>query len=176
MQRQMTGHSGEDGYRPNVGIVIANGRGEVLWARRASRDGWQFPQGGVRRSETPEQALFRELYEEVGLSPEQVRVIGRTRQWLHYDLPARYLRNNCRNRPFRGQKQLWYLLLMLGGDDDVCLHNCARPEFDDWRWVEYWTPLERIVEFKRQVYESALTELWPLARDLGDAAREAGAP
>jgi len=151
----------QDGYRPNVGIILINRFNQVLWARRASRDGWQFPQGGVRRSETPDEALYRELYEEIGLLPEQVAIVARTRDWLRYDLPQQYLKNLRQqgNRKFRGQKQLWYLLRLLGDDSQVCLDNSDRPEFDEWMWIDWWRALEEIVEFKRNVYETALTEL-----------------
>jgi len=151
----------KDGYRPNVGIVVCNNVGQVLWARRATRDGWQFPQGGVEPDESAEDAVFRELYEEVGLQDHQVRLVGRTRDWLHYDIPKRLVRN-CREKSFRGQKQLWFLFHLLGTDADVCLKMCRRPEFDKWQWVEYWSPLDHVVEFKRSVYRRALTELKPL--------------
>lgn len=150
-------------YRPCVGIVLCNRDAQVFWARRVSRDGWQFPQGGVEDNETAEQAVFRELYEETGLRPKHVRLVGRTRDWLHYDLPKRYLRGRSR---FRGQKQIWFLFELIGKDDDVHLTVSKRPEFDDWRWVEYWDPLNRIVEFKQEVYRNALTELEPLLRAL----------
>ena len=77
------------GYRPNVGIILCNDAGKVFWARRSGEDSWQFPQGGIRRNETPEQALYRELAEEVGLGPEHVEVIGRTARWLRYRIPRR---------------------------------------------------------------------------------------
>jgi putative (di)nucleoside polyphosphate hydrolase len=151
----------EHGYRPNVGIVLCNPENRVLWARRAGRDGWQFPQGGIKSHETAEQALFRELYEEVGLAPVQVRVLGRTRDWLHYNIPDDYLRRSGQ-RPFRGQKQIWFLLRLLGCDDDVCLDRAHKPEFDTWRWIDYWTAVDEIIPFKREVYRRALTELEPL--------------
>ncbi len=166
----------ERGYRPNVGIVLCNDRGQVFWARRCGRDGWQFPQGGIRTHETPEQAMFRELQEEVGLEPHLVEVLGRTSDWLCYDIPGEYLRrtgtHKCRERqdagsdrrsgPFRGQKQVWFLLRLLGRDDDVRLDASYKPEFDDWRWIDYWSALEHIIDFKRDVYQRALTELEPL--------------
>ncbi|MFT5110963.1 MAG: putative (di)nucleoside polyphosphate hydrolase [Parasphingorhabdus sp.] len=148
-----------EGYRANVAIVICNGSGKVLWARRARRDGWQFPQGGVEGGETAEQAAFRELYEEIGLQPEHVKLVGRTYSWLHYDVPGFGIRTQ--QSSFRGQKQLWFLFRMLGKDSDVCLDRVDKPEFDRWRWVDYWDPVERIVEFKRDVYQSALAELEP---------------
>jgi putative (di)nucleoside polyphosphate hydrolase len=149
-----------DGYRPNVGMILLNDVNQVFWARRAGQQGWQFPQGGMRRDETPEQALYRELYEEVGLQPPQVEILARTRGWLRYDLPERYRRAaNGSQQPIRGQKQIWFLLRLLEGDSAVRLDCCRRPEFDAWCWVDYWRPLEAIIEFKRDVYRRALAEL-----------------
>jgi len=153
----------KNGYRPNVGIIVSNANKEVLWARRSAHDGWQFPQGGVKTNESPEQALFRELYEEIGLRPDHVEIVGRTRGWLHYDLPGRYQRSNSRG--FRGQKQIWFLLRLICSDSKVNLRRCSRPEFDAWRWTHYWRPMKEIVSFKRDVYRSALTELEPLLFD-----------
>lgn len=151
----------EQGYRPNVGIILCNRDDQVFWARRCGQSGWQFPQGGIKPYETPEQALFRELYEEVGLAPEHVQIIGRTQDWLRYDIPASF-RRSPRSSLFRGQKQIWFLLRLLGSEQQVKLDTCDRPEFDCWRWVDYWSPLTQIVEFKRGVYERALQELAPL--------------
>ncbi len=151
----------DEGYRPNVGIILCNDEDRVFWARRCGQSGWQFPQGGIKPNETPEQALYRELCEEVGLKPDQVRILGRTRDWLRYDIPAQF-RRSARASAFRGQKQIWFLLRFVGHEDNVRLNACDKPEFDRWRWVEYWSPLEQIVEFKRGVYELALRELAPL--------------
>jgi putative (di)nucleoside polyphosphate hydrolase len=151
----------EQGYRPNVGIILCNRENQVFWARRCGQNGWQFPQGGINPQETPEQALFRELNEEVGLTPEHVHIMGRTKDWLHYDIPTQFCRSPRSSR-FRGQKQIWFLLRFLGREEHVRLNVCDRPEFDSWRWVEYWSTLEQIVEFKRGVYEQALRELEPL--------------
>ena len=146
-----------DGYRPNVGIILCNGESQVLWARRRRHDGWQFPQGGVEKGESILDAVYRELYEEVGLRPTQVQVIGCTQRWLRYDVPRTYVRSSSLS--FRGQKHMWYLLRMLADDTEVRLDHSEQPEFDEWRWVDYWLPLEQIVPFKRKVYRRALTEL-----------------
>ncbi len=146
------------GYRPNVGIILVNRRNEVFWGKRIREHSWQFPQGGIKRGETPEQAMYRELEEEIGLKPEHVKIIGRTRNWLRYDVPDRWVRREWRGH-YRGQKQIWFLLRMLGQDNHVCLRASSHPEFDAWRWNDYWVPLESVIEFKREVYQLALTEL-----------------
>lgn len=149
------------GYRANVGIILSNQEGRVLWARRLGQDSWQFPQGGIKKNETAEQALYRELREEVGLEPEHVEIIGCTQSWLRYKLPRRFIR--FRSRPLCiGQKQRWFVLRLLANDEAVCLDRCEQPEFEEWRWVDYWLPLKEIVFFKRRVYERALKELEPL--------------
>jgi putative (di)nucleoside polyphosphate hydrolase len=147
-----------DGYRPNVGIILANGRDEVFWGKRVNQHAWQFPQGGIKHGETPERAMYRELEEEIGLTADHVRVLGRTRQWLRYEVPERWVRRDWRGT-YRGQKQIWYLLRMVGRDCDVKLRLSEKPEFDAWRWHAYWVPLEAVIEFKREVYRQALAEL-----------------
>lgn len=149
-----------DGFRPNVGIVLANAQGEVLWARRVGQDAWQFPQGGIQANEDPEQALYRELHEEVGLFPEHVKIVGATRGWLRYRLPERLVRKDSKPTCI-GQKQKWFLLQMLADDQQVNLHCANKPEFDNWEWVSYWYPLGQVVAFKREVYRRAMKELSP---------------
>jgi putative (di)nucleoside polyphosphate hydrolase len=147
-----------DGYRPNVGIILANARNEVFWGKRVREHAWQFPQGGIQPGETPEQAMYRELMEEVGLEAAHVRILGRTRDWLRYDVPKHWVRREGRGQ-YRGQKQIWYLLRLVGRDCDVCLRRSDKPEFDAWRWHQYWVPLESVIDFKREVYQLALAEL-----------------
>lgn len=141
--------------------MLCNRDGKLLWARRIGQDAWQFPQGGIKRHETPEQALYRELGEELGLKPEHVQIVGCTRGWLRYRLPRRLIRHG--HRPLCiGQKQRWFLLRLVGSEGDVRLDLSDRPEFDRWCWVPYWYPLRQVVSFKRKVYERALHELEPL--------------
>jgi putative (di)nucleoside polyphosphate hydrolase len=150
------------GFRANVGIVLIRDGGEVFLGSRSDGRGWQFPQGGVQRDESPEQALFRELHEEVGLEPDDVEVIASTRSWLRYRLPRQYVRR--RSMPLCiGQKQRWFLLRLLGEEDRLKFDVTARPEFDDWRWVDYWSPVREVIYFKRRVYARALDELGRLA-------------
>jgi putative (di)nucleoside polyphosphate hydrolase len=147
-----------EGFRPNVGIILLNQRNQVFWGKRIRTHSWQFPQGGIKHGESPEQAMFRELHEEVGLRPEHVRIVARTRDWLRYEVPQHFIRRDARGH-YRGQKQIWFLLQLTGRDSDMNLRATNHPEFDAWRWNEYWVPLEAVIEFKRGVYETALTEL-----------------
>jgi putative (di)nucleoside polyphosphate hydrolase len=149
------------GFRLNVGIIVSNSDGRLLWARRIGRDVWQFPQGGIRPEENPEEAMFRELYEETGLLPHHVRVVGECREWLCYRLPKRMIRYD-QSPLCVGQKQRWFMLQLLGCDEDVRLDSSETPEFDHWRWVNYWHPLKEVAPFKRQVYQRALSEFAPL--------------
>lgn len=137
-----------------------NTEGKLLWARRiGGQNAWQFPQGGIKSDESPEQALYRELKEEVGLLPEHVRVVDVTRGWLRYRLPKRFIRQQ---QPVCiGQKQKWFLLEYQGRDDQIDLSGDGHPEFDTWQWVSYWYPLNRVVNFKRDVYRRAMRELAP---------------
>lgn len=148
-----------EGFRPNVGIVICNQQDQVLWGRRINgKDSWQFPQGGVHRDESPEQAMYRELEEEVGLLPDAVNVLGRTSGWLRYRLPKKYVRKT--EAPVCiGQKQIWFLLRLTAPESDIRLDAHEDPEFDHWRWVSFWYPVTAVVDFKQDVYRQALTQL-----------------
>lgn len=149
----------KDGFRANVGIVLVNNFGKCLWARRKGKRGWQFPQGGVNDNETAEEAMYRELKEEVGLDPDDVKVLGSTEDWLKYTLPKRYQRlNNI--IPVIGQKQRWFLLKLLADEKKVNLDITDDPEFDRWRWVSYWYPVTHVIFFKQTVYQSALKQLY----------------
>ncbi len=160
-----------DGFRPNVGIILCNDRQQLFWGRRVGQNSWQFPQGGIKSDESPEQAMYRELREEVGLEPTQVEILGCTDRWLRYRLPKRFIRRNS-HPVCIGQKQRWFMLRVLCAESDFCLDDCAKPEFDHWRWVKYWQPLREVVYFKRRVYERALRELAPLVFPDGTPVRD----
>ena len=150
----------DDGYRPNVGIIICNKQGQVLWARRYGQHSWQFPQGGINAGESPEQAMYRELYEEVGLSKKDVKILAFTRNWLRYKLPKRLVRWDTKPVCI-GQKQKWFLLQLISNDADVNMQRSSTPEFDGWRWVSYWYPVRQVVSFKRDVYRKVMKEFSP---------------
>ena len=150
-----------DGFRPNVGIILCNNQRQLFWGKRVRQNAWQFPQGGIETTETPVEAMYRELEEEVGLMPEHVELLGQTAGWLKYWLPERYLRRNSKPLCI-GQKQVWFLLRAKCEETDFCLDSCEKPEFEHWRWVKYWHPIKDVVYFKRNVYFRALEELAPL--------------
>ena len=146
-----------DGYRPNVAIVIANGRNQVFWGKRIREHSWQFPQGGINPGESAEQAMYRELFEEVGLSRKDVRILASTRNWLRYKLPKRLVRWDTKPVCI-GQKQKWFLLQLISSDNDINMQTSSTPEFDGWRWVSYWYPVRQVVSFKRDVYRRVMKE------------------
>ncbi|MDN5864834.1 MAG: RNA pyrophosphohydrolase [Gammaproteobacteria bacterium] len=149
-----------EGFRACVGLIVSRGDGEVLWARCIRNRGWQFPQGGIEIGETAEEAAYRELHEEVGLGAEEVRILGRTENWLYYRLPQRYQRKNTSPRCV-GQKQIWFVVELTAPEDSICLNAVGHPEFDRWRWVDWWHAVGDVIFFKRKVYDRALTELAP---------------
>ena len=149
-----------EGYRANVGIIICNKSGQVFWARRYGQHSWQFPQGGIDQGETAEQAMYRELTEEVGLTQKDVKIVAVSRNWLRYKLPKRLVRKGTEPVCI-GQKQKWFLLSLTCNEDAVNLAHTGHPEFDDWRWVSYWYPIRNVVSFKRDVYRRAMKEFVP---------------
>jgi len=146
-----------NGYRANVGIILRNQSGELLWAKRIGQDAWQFPQGGISENESPEEAMYRELQEEIGLCIDDVAIVARTRGWLRYRLPKRLVRHYS-NPVCIGQKQIWFMLNLVGDENKVRFDLTENPEFDFWRWIDYWSPLKEVVAFKRNVYKRALKE------------------
>ena len=153
-----------DGYRANVGIVITNDKKQILLAKRFKQNGWQLPQGGIDEDETELDALYRELQEEVGLDPSHVTLIAKTPKWLRYELPDEHVRRTQKPKCI-GQKQVWYLLKLDASDDEISLDLHDDVEFDDWKWVDYWSPVDEVINFKRDVYEDMLKALAPILFD-----------
>lgn len=152
-----------NGYRPGVVMIISNDQGQLLWARRVGQNAWQFPQGGMKRDETPEEAMYRELFEEVGLQKEDVSIIASTSRWLRYRLPRPMVRHYARPVCI-GQKQKWFLLKLESNENRINFNTTEKPEFDKWCWVNYWQPLKEVIAFKRKVYRLALEEFAPILR------------
>ena len=159
-----------DGYRANVGIILLNANGKLLLGGRVGARGWQFPQGGMQHGEDPEQAMYRELEEEVGLARDDVEILGVTRDWLRYRLPDKFIRKNS-TPVCIGQKQRWFLLRLLAPIDKVRFDLCDEPEFDRVRWVDFWRPVNEVIYFKRRVYARALHELGSIVYPEGLPAR-----
>ena len=149
------------GYRKNVGIILVNSGSELLICKRFKEQSWQFPQGGFKKNETAESAMYRELYEEVGLKKNDVLIIGKTKEWLKYELPKKYQRKT-NNQLCIGQKQIWFLLKLATDEAFINLNVSKKPEFDGWRWVSKQEPLNLVINFKKNVYEMAINELMPL--------------
>jgi putative (di)nucleoside polyphosphate hydrolase len=145
-------------YRPAVGIMLLNPAGLAFVGRRidmpAGLAAWQMPQGGIDPGETPSQAAFRELKEEVGT--DKAEILAETEGWLHYDLPSDIASRMWSGR-WRGQRQKWFLMRFTGEDADI---NPAteHPEFDAWEWVEPQRLPDLIVPFKRPLYRDVLAE------------------
>lgn len=154
-----SGERGEN-FRPNVGLLLADGRGRVLFAERSDGLGWQLPQGGIAAGETAEQAMYRELGEELGLAPQDVQLIAGSSRWFSYRVPDKRRALYPRlHKSYIGQRQRWFLLHFLAADDKVRLDLEEDAEFSDWRWVHYWYPLRQVVDFKREAYRRMLREL-----------------
>jgi len=148
----------DEGFRANVGIILANDNGKLMLGGRVGARGWQFPQGGILRDEDPEAAMFRELEEEVGLSDDDVELLGVTSDWLRYRLPNKFVRKNSKPLCI-GQKQRWFLLRLVSSPDKVRFDLGEEAEFDRVRWVDFWRPVNEVIYFKRRVYARALHEL-----------------
>lgn len=149
----------EKGFRFNVGIIICNDAGQLFWGKRVGQENsWQFPQGGLEENEPIEASLYRELWEEVGLMPKDVQILGSTKNWLYYNLPDDYQSQNP-GRFFAGQKQRWYLLKLDTDESKIDLDRHEKPEFSDWQWVSYWYPINQVIYFKQEVYREALDQL-----------------
>jgi putative (di)nucleoside polyphosphate hydrolase len=146
------------GYRLNVGIILVNESGRLFWGKRQGHDAWQFPQGGLMANESATVAMYRELFEEIGLNKEDVKILGATKNWLKYKLPPQYIRHG-KEPVVIGQKQKWFLLKLVSSEQKIRLDLSDTPEFDSWRWIDYDEPPKQVIFFKQQVYAQALKEL-----------------
>lgn len=142
-------------YRPCVGVMLLNQGRQVFVAQRLdqSSDAWQMPQGGIDHGETPQEAVRRELLEEIGT--DAAKIISESPEWLSYDIP-RYLADTLWEGQFKGQTQKWFAMTFLGVDGDVNLKT-AHPEFKDWKWVRASALPSLAVTFKRKNYEKVLS-------------------
>ena len=148
----------KEGYRPNVAMVVLNSKNKVLICRRTNTKTWQFPQGGVDDNENLEKAMYRELLEEVGLRKDDVQYIGESEDTIIYDIP-KTIWSKVLGGKFKVQEQKWFLLRIKNDDHEIRLDYEAFPEFDTFEWVSFWQPIDRIVDFKREAYRKALSEL-----------------
>ena len=148
----------EDGYRLNVGLIISNNEGKLLLCKRKGMNSWQFPQGGIDSGESPLKTAQRELFEEVGIQSKSTKLISSIDGWLKYDVPKKSRRRRFLNKKFKGQKQKWFLF-RLKEDVKISFENDPDNEFEDYKWVSYWYPLNVIISFKENVYCQALNKL-----------------
>lgn len=152
-------------YRRGVGILLVNGRKEILIARRNDvSDAWQMPQGGIDRRESPEQAAFRELKEEIGT--DNAEIVAASDGWFYYDVPEDIARKAWGGR-WKGQRQKWFVMRFNGTDAEINVAT-EHPEFDAWRWATIAELKSLTVTFKRVLYASLLEEFSSVLRQIVD--------
>ncbi|NQY23810.1 MAG: RNA pyrophosphohydrolase [Campylobacteraceae bacterium] len=141
-------------YRKNVAAVILSenypNKFEIFIASRCDiKDAWQFPQGGINEGETPEEALYRELEEEIGTS--DIKIIAEYPSWISYDFPSELA---LKMKPYDGQIQKYYLV-KLNKNAKINI-NTEIPEFNEFKFVKSSDIYEHISVFKRTVYTEVL--------------------
>jgi putative (di)nucleoside polyphosphate hydrolase len=151
----------ESNYRLNVGLIIVNTYGKVLICKRKNSNQWQFPQGGIDEGESPIEAAKREIFEEVGIKPSKIKVLGKIKDWVKYEIPKELAKKSFKKKGIVGQKQKWFIFKI---KSEACITFVNDPdnEFDDFAWVSYWRPIALIVSFKKEVYRNVLAELLPI--------------
>ena len=151
----------ESNYRLNVGLIIVNTYGKVLICKRKNSNQWQFPQGGIDEGESPIEAAKREIFEEVGIKPSKIKVLGKIKDWVKYEIPKELAKKSFKKKGIVGQKQKWFIFKI---KSEACISFVNDPdnEFDDFAWVSYWRPIALIVSFKNEVYRNVLAELLPI--------------
>ena len=151
----------ESNYRLNVGLIIVNTYGKVLICKRKNSNQWQFPQGGIDEGESPIEAAKREIFEEVGIKPSKIKVLGKIKDWVKYEIPKELSKKSFKKKGIVGQKQKWFIFKI---KSEACITFVNDPdnEFDDFAWVSYWRPIALIISFKKEVYRNVLAELLPI--------------
>ncbi len=143
------------GYRPNVSAVILSSKYpekcEFFIAHRSDiKNAWQFPQGGIDEGETPQEALLRELMEEIGCN--SVEILAEFPEWITYDFPNV---NSHKMYPFKGQTQKYFLVrLKEGAKIDLQAHHA--PEFEEYDFVTHEELFKRVTYFKRKPYRRVI--------------------
>ena len=137
-------------YRPCVGIILINNSKQIFVGQRLDNHGeaWQMPQGGIDQGETPIEAGFREMAEEIGTN--KAELLREHPEWLSYSIPEP-LANQLWNARYRGQTQKWLAFRYHGDDKDINIQT-ENPEFCQWRWSTVISLPELAVPFKRPVY------------------------
>ena len=155
----------KNGFRSNIAMIVSNGCGKVLLAKRIGQNSWQFPQGGIDGDEAPKDALFRELKEEIGLDQKDVEILKQSSQWFKYKIPPNLQRKRSKQVCI-GQKKKWFYLKLVSDESNIKLDLTSNPEFDEWQWVNYWYPISAVISFKKKVYQQALREFAKLNMDM----------
>ena len=143
-------------FRRGVGIFLLNNEKKLWVGKRIDNmsDFWQMPQGGIDGEETPQEAMVRELGEEVGLK-KNFQIVEESQDWFYYKLPDK-LKKKVWNGKYVGQKQKWFVCKFFGSDSEISLDN-HKPEFLEWKWINPYESLDRVVPFKRKMYKEVLT-------------------
>ena len=144
-------------YRRCVGMMILNSDNNILVGRRIDHPSgyWQMPQGGIDENENPQEAVWREMMEEIGTN--KAKLITSSSQWINYDIPKETLATLPWGKNYVGQTQKWFLFRFLGNDSDINVET-NNPEFSEWKWARLNSIVDNIVPFKRKVYSLILNE------------------
>ncbi|MDB2414902.1 RNA pyrophosphohydrolase [Rickettsiales bacterium] len=145
--------------------MLFNSKNEVFVGKRIDTmvEAWQMPQGGIDEGESPEEALFREMLEEVGTSNAQI--IYESKKWYYYDLPEHLIGKLWKGK-YMGQKQKWFALRFLGNDEDINIKT-GHPEFEKWKWADFTTVPDMIVPFKKDLYKDLVDDFLPIISESG---------
>ncbi|MFT4967307.1 MAG: putative (di)nucleoside polyphosphate hydrolase [Candidatus Deianiraeaceae bacterium] len=142
-------------YRPNVGCVLMKNN-KIFVAKRIGHrtDTWQMPQGGVNSEEEYEDALLRELKEEIGTN--NIEVIKQSSYYRYYKIPKNMSLQMWGGK-YIGQKQRWFLANFKGEDAEINI-DTAIPEFEAWKWLDVDSTINKAVFFKKDIYIDVLAE------------------